>query len=200
MENQVRFVRIKGRVIPIRLKKKENRKMFGAGVKSAAGVSTVLLTKKLAEKDLSKSFKFFRKGSDFAAMRKLVSRKSPNRTKFIKESAKFKIKGKKFSKRGNFKLNLGIGIGSLLLGSATSDVFESTVKNKLAKDFSDEVGGAVSAGLTFAVTSIIAKRFKVKARSVEGLTGALRSRGSALASKKLIRVRKSGVFPKGPKK
>ena len=186
--SDVRFIRVRGRVVPIRKKEKTN-KYASASAKISSGVAIGALTSKAGLTDLKKSWFSYNKSSDFKAMMKLVKRGSTKRNELRTTSAAFKVLGKGFSKRGNLKIKFGLTLGGLAVGSGISDLFKGTK----ARDYGDEVSGVFAAGLTAASISLIGRKFKVRAKDLSGLNSELSLRGKRMASEKFLKVASSGL-------
>jgi len=194
-EKNVRFIRIRGRVVPIKIRREKVKK---ASIKAGAGLGIAAIGAKLGSMDLKKSFSSFRKGSDFAAMRKLVSRESSQRNRLIKSAAKFKVRGKGFARTGKFKIDIGLALGSILLGSAATDVID-TSPNENAREVSDEIGNAISTALTIGAIGLVGRRFRVRAKTSEQLLKGMRSRGRKMAVNKMNMVKSTGLKKRIPR-
>lgn len=189
MSEQVRFIRVRGRIIPIRSKKKKNQKYVDASMKTGLGVGIGVASTMSASKSFKQSWSLHRKSSDFRAMKKLVAPKSKKRLQFSKKMRQLKIEGLKKGGIGSKKLAIGLTVGSFFVGSAVNDLFKGTKY----KEAGDEVGTIATGALGALSAGFIARKFGVKARSIESLNNALMRKGKYLSSKKTSTMRGTGL-------
>lgn len=187
-KKNVRFIRIRGRVVPIKINKNSD-KYKSASIKAGAGIGAATIASVSGLRDFKKSWKFHRKSSDFASMTKMVAPKSMNRLKFSKRAKIESIKGLKSSKIGSRKLAIGIGIGSFLLGSAINDLFKGTKQESIGDEVSTVATGAIGA----ISAGFIARKFGLRARSVESLNRVLKDKGQFLRQGKISKIRGIGL-------
>lgn len=191
------FRRIKGKIIPIKKKSKEDKLKpdpIKGSLKVATGTGLAIFGGKSAAKDLSKSFKSFKLSAENRAISKLAHKGSATSSKFIKRSAIFKLAGRKLATKSRTKFGLALGLSGIVIGSGTSDFFRKD--QELADEASGTIGTVVSAG----VVGLAAKRFKLKAKSIDELFGAFKSRGRFLSKSKIEKIAKTKFDPNRPKK
>lgn len=143
--SEVTFVRINGRVIPIKKRKLQAASAFGAAAILTTGGGLVAA-------DMVKKANFaYGKSANLRGASKLVfSKAAPKYMSLIRESAALRIQGKAFARKG---------FGALAFGTATAAALASLGIKKLAskKDSDEEVmtkaatASAVAAGIGLAI-------------------------------------------------
>ena len=107
---EVRFVRINGRVVPIRKRKAEGITALGTGAMISAGAA-------LKSADIVKeAHQFYGRSANLRGASKLVfSKGSPTYRELIRNAAVTRIAGKRLARKGFGTLALGLGLGSALV-------------------------------------------------------------------------------------
>jgi len=178
-DKKVRFIRVKGRIIPIRGKRAETKKGYA---KISAGILAGGAGAASASKNLKSSFGSFRKSSEFLGLSRLVAKGSKTQSSFIKKAAVSKLRGIKLTNKARTKFGLAIGISSLLLGSGVNDLFK---KDSNIRDEVSGIAGTVGAGL---IVGAVGKKFGIKATGINELFSGFARQGRKLSKMKISRV------------
>lgn len=118
----VKFIRVNGRIVPIKKKKDANKKKAAAkGVASAVALGA---SAKVSSDMVKKSRPNFVKSAQLRGASKLAGKGTKLRNDLIKRSAKAKIKGLRFQSRAGLVLGLGTAISSIFASSAGADIFD----------------------------------------------------------------------------
>lgn len=185
--SQIQFRKIRGRIVPIQVDDDRSHPKRGAA-KILAGTTIAATGSISGRKDLTKSYRQFRK----AAIHRGFSRKE-NMFKFARElnrskAAALKIAGKRSAIRARTKFGIAIGLGAALISSGTVDLFDPK------SDIKDEVAGITGTVVTGGIVALAAKKFGIKATSVDKLFSKF-----ATSGKKLSRLKTRSISGKSTK-
>lgn len=154
MGSEVTFIRRRGKIIPIRKKKKEKKDIKSAAIKSAGSAAILVGSAKASARMVEKSRPHFTKAAHIRGASKLAQSKAM-KASLIKKAARSKIKGLRFQGRARGILGLGTFVASIFAGSAAGDIYKGD-------DISDEVAGFAAATVPFLGTLAFRKFGKVR--------------------------------------
>jgi hypothetical protein len=140
--SDTKFIRKNGRIIPIRTKENAT----GAAM-IASGTALSVASGILSGKELKKAEAAFGRSANLRGASKLVMGKSSiNSTynKIIRDSASFKIAGKKFSKRSSAILFAGTTIGGIVGSIGANRLLSESKKDKDGRALKVEAVGLVT--------------------------------------------------------
>lgn len=151
-EREVRFIRINGRVVPIKKRKIDGVAALGgaAAISTGAGIYAAESVKK-------SNFAYARSANLRGASKLVISKKAPAYMKLVRDSAEFRIAGKKLARHGFGALAFGVSTASAL---ATLGVHKLSNKNtpeetKMAKS------AAISGLITAAGLGVFGRKAKL---------------------------------------
>ena len=198
--SDVKFVRIRGRIVPIR-KKQDDAK----GVAMiATGAATSIASGLYAGKQIQKANFAFARSANLRGAAKLVfSKKSPNYGGLIKQSAAFKMAGRSLTRKSSAALFIGTSIGGVLASVGANRIFND--KNRDKKSLKVEsIGLAVGAlgllpfGKMGKISGLVRSSIKSKS-AVKDIFSAWSKSGAAKSSSTVNKYAMSaykGVKPK----
>lgn len=120
--SEVKFIRVNGRIVPIKKKKDANNKK--AAAKGAASAVVLAGSAKASSDMVKKSRPNFVKSAQLRGASKLAGKGTKLRNKLIRKAAESKIKGLRFQSRAGIVLGLGTAISSIFASSAGADIFD----------------------------------------------------------------------------
>jgi len=171
-ESDVRFVRIRGRIVPIRKKQATGAAQVAAGaaISSAAAVKAASMVKT--------SWKAYGRSANIRGGIALMKGRVPSSVVAgqYKDAARFAVTGKSLARRGFGLLSVGLAIG----GGIASVGASKFAQNEDAKQtLSDIASGVVVSGLAFKIFK--SKVGIKKAAGVLGKAGSFKSRDAVRA-------------------
>jgi hypothetical protein len=188
------FRRIRGRVVPIKKKKDLESDPVKGSFKAAGGASIAIGGSLSATKSLEKSFKAFRKSSQFRGASKITTAGTGLHSKLIRLAAKSKLSGVRHRNVAKGKFGIALAASSFLISSGVSDFF------KKDSDIRDEVSGAVGTAASAAAVSLTARKFGIRAKTVNDLFLGFARKGKKLSTKKIKDIASTKFDPSRKRK
>lgn len=183
--SDVKFVRIRGRIVPIRKKDSNSADPQKGAIKTGGGVAIGIASAVSASKDLKRSFGFYNKTTNLRSASKLATFGSNTYSKLITKASKAKLSARTFRNLSRKKFGVGLAISTALISSGVSDFFRKD------SDIRDEVSGAIGTAAGAAIVATTAKKFGIRASSVGDLFVGFNRIGRARSMDKIRRISKT---------